>query len=69
VFRKERAVLSVSNPKKELTQAERGMRGAASRWGKPENRKWVRLDDLTLEERGVVLALVALARNRKAAGQ
>ena len=46
-----------------LTHAERGARGAASRWGDPANRKVVRLDNLSTPQRAIVLALVAAARS------
>lgn len=36
-----------------------GRRGAEKRWSQPANRKIARLDDLTSEERAVVLALIA----------
>lgn len=40
-----------------------GQIGARTRWGPP---RIVRLDDLTPEERGVVLALIAAQRAAKA---
>ena len=39
-----------------------GRRGAEKRWSDPANRKVVRLDALTLQERAVVLALVEAAK-------
>lgn len=56
--------MPVSSP---LTPAERGLRGAEKRWSDPANRKVVRLDSLTIEQRAVVLALVDAARSAKAA--
>jgi hypothetical protein len=58
--------LSISEPKP-LTHAERGQRGAASRWSDPANRRIARLDALTPPQRAVVLAMVAAAEAAKAA--
>lgn len=46
-----------------LTHAERARLGAAKRWGNPANRRVVRLDSLTPEQRRLVLALVAAAKS------
>ena len=44
------------------TKAEAGALGARKRWGPP---RIVRLDDLTTDQRRLVLALVAAARETK----
>ena len=44
------------------TRAEAGRLGARRRWGEPRS---VRLDDLTTDQRRLVLALVAAARETK----
>ena len=48
--------------RKTLTHAERGLRGAEKRWSNPAQRRIVRLDALTPEQRAIVLALVEAAR-------
>ena len=47
-------------------RATAGREGARRRWSEPGNRKVVRLDDLTREQRAVVIALVDAARSAKA---
>jgi hypothetical protein len=49
-----------------LTHSERGTLGAEKRWSNPANRKIVRLDSLSADERRLVLALVEAARSAKA---
>jgi hypothetical protein len=39
--------------------ADAGRRGAEKRWSDPANRKVVRIDALSNEERAIVLALIA----------
>jgi hypothetical protein len=41
---------------------ESGKRGAALRWADPAKRVAVRIDDLTLEQRSLVLALIEAAK-------
>lgn len=47
-----------------LTRAEIVRKAARVRWSDPANRRAVRLDDLTREQRRLVLALVDAARSR-----
>ena len=47
---------------KDPIYVESGRRGAERRWADPATRKVVRIDSLTIEQRAVVLALVAAAK-------
>lgn len=49
-------------PQKSARHVRAGQAGAESRWGDPANRKVVRIDSLTPEQRGLVLALIAAQR-------
>jgi hypothetical protein len=52
---------------KDAAKVRAGQIGSARRWGDPANRRVVRLDDLSVPQRAVVLALVDAAKaSRKA---
>ena len=53
---------------RDLRKVVAGAQGAASRWSDPANRRIVRLDDLTIPERELVLALVEAAKADVAQG-
>lgn len=47
---------------KDPTKVAAGALGAEKRWSNPANRRVVRLDDLSAEQKRLVLALIAAAR-------
>ena len=53
---------AVTVVRKDPARVEIGKRAMAKRWSDPAARKVVRIDSLTLEQRAVVLALVAAAK-------
>ena len=55
------AVLLTKNPAK----VRAGQAGATKRWSDPDTRRIVRLDDLTREQRAVVLALIEAAKGQR----
>jgi hypothetical protein len=59
--------LSISTSTRPLSHSERGVRGAQKRWSQPANRQTVHLDQLTSDERRLVLALLDAAHARREA--
>ena len=57
---------AVTVVRKDPARVEIGKRAMAKRWSDPAARKIVRIDSLTIEQRAVVLALVAAAKKAPA---
>ena len=55
-----------TTPTKDLRKVPGGKARAAQRWSNPENRTSVRIDELTPDQRRLVLALVDAAKAGKA---
>jgi hypothetical protein len=49
---------------KDPDKVRAGRAGAQKRWSNPDARRVVRLDDLSREQRAIVLALIEAARSR-----